>query len=65
MESCSRGQPDSTISSFTITVSVLSKSSNSSILNVSSIYGLLGPDWSLYEGTSMSNPAAYAASKGD
>ena len=43
---------------------LLSKSSNSSILNVSSIYGLLGPDWSLYEGTSMSNPAAYAASKG-
>ena len=43
---------------------LLSKSPNSSILNVSSIYGLLGPDWSLYEGTSMSNPAAYAASKG-
>lgn len=43
---------------------LLSKTLNSSILNVSSIYGLLGPDWSLYEGTSMSNPAAYAASKG-
>ena len=43
---------------------LLSRSTNSSILNVSSIYGLLGPDWSLYDGTSMSNPAAYAASKG-
>ena len=34
------------------------------LYNVSSIYGLDGPDHSLYEGTSMGNPAAYAASKG-
>ena len=36
----------------------------SSIINIASIYGEYGPDWSLYEGTSMSNPAAYGASKG-
>ncbi len=35
-----------------------------SVINVSSIYGLVGPNMALYEGTRMGNPAAYAASKG-
>lgn len=35
-----------------------------SVINVASIYGLLGPDWKLYEGTQMANPAGYGASKG-
>lgn len=34
------------------------------IVNIASIYGVFGPDWRLYDDTSMGNPAAYAASKG-
>ena len=44
--------------------SALKRSGHGSVINVASIYGILGPDMSLYEGTAMGNPAAYAASKG-
>ena len=43
---------------------LMRNSKGSSIINMGSLYAELGPDWRLYEGTNMSNPAAYAASKG-
>ena len=42
----------------------LRQAKGGNIINIASIYGELGPDWRLYEGTAMGNPAAYAASKG-
>lgn len=42
----------------------LARARGASIINIGSIYGLHGPDWGLYEGTTMANPAAYGASKG-
>jgi len=35
-----------------------------SLINFGSIYGVLGPDFTVYEGTSIGNPPAYAAIKG-
>ena len=43
---------------------LLLASGRGAIVNVSSIYGIVGPDHNLYQGTEMTNPAAYAASKG-
>ena len=43
---------------------VLRQSDHASVIFVSSIYGLVGPDMRLYEETGMNNAAGYAASKG-
>ena len=46
-------------------ISILNESSSPSVINIGSIYGILGPDWSLYSSADIKGtPAAYAASKG-
>jgi len=35
-----------------------------SIINMASVYGIVGPDFTVYNGTEMTMPAAYAAIKG-
>ncbi len=42
----------------------LTASGHGSVIFIGSIYGVVGPDLGLYEGTNLGNPAAYAASKG-
>lgn len=43
---------------------VMKKQNSGSIINVASTYGIVGPDFSVYDGTEMTMPAAYAAIKG-
>ncbi|NLR61856.1 SDR family oxidoreductase [Chitinophaga polysaccharea] len=40
------------------------KQKGGSLINLSSIYGIVGPDFTIYEGTAMMNPGGYAAIKG-
>ncbi len=42
----------------------LARSGHGSVLLISSIYGLVGPQMGLYEGTKMANPVGYGATKG-
>lgn len=43
---------------------LMSKQNEGSIVNMASIYGVVGADFSVYEGTTMTMPAAYSAIKG-
>ena len=43
---------------------LLSAGGHGSVVMVASVYGLVGPNMGLYEGTTMGNPAAYGATKG-
>lgn len=43
---------------------VMKKQRAGSIVNISSIYGVVGPDFTVYEGTEITMPAAYSAIKG-
>ena len=42
---------------------LLEAASVPSVVTIGSVHGIVGPDWGLYEGLAMANPAAYAASK--
>lgn len=42
----------------------MNKQRQGSLINMSSIYGLVGPDFTVYEGTDMTMPAAYSVIKG-
>jgi NAD(P)-dependent dehydrogenase (short-subunit alcohol dehydrogenase family) len=42
----------------------MSNESSGSIINLASVYGVVGPDFSVYEGTNLTMPAAYSAIKG-
>ncbi len=43
---------------------LMSASGGGSIVNLASIYGVVGPSYEVYEGTDMTMPSAYAAIKG-
>jgi len=42
----------------------MAKQEDGSIINIASIYGLIAPDFTVYDGTNMTMPAGYAAIKG-
>lgn len=65
-ETWNRALEVSLTAAFSITrdlTDLLCNKPGSAIVHVSSIYSSLAPDWSLYEGTDMGNPAAYGVAK--
>lgn len=47
-----------------VVLEIMKKQKSGSLINMSSIYGLVGPDFTIYEGTKLTNAAGYAAIKG-
>lgn len=47
-----------------IALEKMKKQGYGSLINMSSIYGLVGPDFTIYEGSNMTMPGAYSAIKG-
>lgn len=45
-------------------IPIMKQNNCGSIVNISSIYGTVGPDFDVYSGTNMTMPAAYSAIKG-
>ena len=45
-------------------IKIMLKQKNGSIVNIASTYGVVGNDFTIYEGTDMNPPAAYSAIKG-
>lgn len=43
---------------------IMKEQKSGSIVNIASVYGVVGPDFTIYEGTEMTMPAAYSAIKG-
>lgn len=58
------GQMNSTCFCCREAAEAMKKSRRGSIINIGSTYGIVGPDFSIYDGTSLTMPAAYAAIKG-
>lgn len=47
-----------------LAIEAMLPNNHGSLINISSIYGIVGPDFTIYEGTDMSNSVTYAAIKG-
>jgi len=66
VEAFERAQRVNTAAAFALvqeTRKELAASKRGSVILISSIYGMVGPDFSLYEGTGMRNPLGYGVSK--
>ena len=47
-----------------LVLAIMTKQKSGSIVNIASIYGVVGNDFTVYDGTDLTSPAAYSAIKG-